>query len=80
MNSVIGTPEERHRMSTYFRGPSLFTHVMIVSIALGIGVPLCAELLQSRLLALSIGVVAALVYGLGAVLWGSGGRRHRDGA
>ncbi len=64
-------------MSGFFRGPSLFAHVLIVAVTLAVGVPLLAETLQSRPLALAIGVAAALVYGLGAVLWGARGRRRR---
>lgn len=56
-------------MSTFFRGLSLFTHVLILAISLAISIPLLADWLGSFGKALLLGLGFMLGYAICAILW-----------
>ena len=58
-------------MSGLFRGPSLFTHVLILAVSLAVTLPLLAEWLGSFGKALLLGLGFAFCYAICALLWGS---------
>ena len=55
-------------MSGFFRGPSLFSHLLILGLIVAVGVPLVAEWLGSTGLAFGLGLGFAVCYGIVAII------------
>ena len=55
-------------MSGFFRGPSLFSHLLVLGLIVAVGVPLVAEWLGSTALAFGLGLGFAVCYGIAAIL------------
>jgi hypothetical protein len=61
-------------VSTFFRGPSLFTHVLVLAVIEAIAVPMALGASGRWLVAVGAGVGIGVVYLVGALVYGAGGR------
>ena len=55
-------------MTGFFRGPSLFSHVVILGLIMAVGVPFVAEWLDSTGLAFCLGFGFAICYAILAII------------